>query len=145
MEVINTDNLIEIADLRARIRLAEEAELYLKSFPWCKKILNCWFDSGFYDKVGVFLFEIIPNDGDIDKFIWVIVGDIPSVYLDSSVKTGIEALECYCKLMHEWASAVLLSSPLTDCYLIDALATQENAVLLKSRIAFIEKEMLLQN
>ncbi|MHA4847862.1 hypothetical protein ACX0G7_27090 [Flavitalea antarctica] len=143
MAEIDTDNLLEIAELRARIKLSEEAEAYITSFPWCKKVINCWFDSGFYDKVAVFLFEIEPSASDVDQFIWVIVGDIPSVYIDSSDKTGIEALDSYCRLMNEWADNVMSSLPLTDCYPIDEPATKENAALLKTRIAFIQKEMLL--
>lgn len=94
------------------------------------------------DKLGVFLFEIKPANDDVDRYIWIIVGDLPSVYLDASIETGKEALEAYCYLMEEWSNNVLQGHSLDDCYPVEAESANENAALLKKRIAFIRKELL---
>jgi hypothetical protein len=98
MTEIKFDTLTEIEEIQSILALYDEAKKYLESFDWCISAKKCWYDKdrGIYEKVGVFLFEIEPLNDTVDDFIWVIVGDLPSVYLDKSVTTGQEALETYC-------------------------------------------------
>jgi hypothetical protein len=126
--------------------LYEEAKSFLSNHKWCKKIEKGWYDEGFnvLDKLGVFLFEIKPINDDVDKHIWIIVGDLPSAYLDANVETGKEALETYCDLMQEWADNVLQGCSLEESYPVEAEPTKENAGLLKTRIAFIKRELLME-
>jgi hypothetical protein len=95
--------------------------------------------------MGVFLFQIEPINSTIDNYIWVIVGDLPSVYLDQNVTTGQEALSIYCELMTEWAESVLQGKSTEDCFPVLAAPTIKNAELLKRRIAFIKTELLIQD
>lgn len=144
MNEIELDDLSEIEEFKRILKLHDEAKGYLESFHWCLKTKKGWYDNdhGIYEKVGVFLFEIQPIDNRVDDFIWVIVGDLPSVYLDKSVKTGKEALEIYCNLMMEWAENVKNGRSVSECYPIPVEPIVENAELLENRIVFIRRELL---
>ena len=126
--------------------LYEEAKRFLYSQKWCKKVeISCYDeDLSILDKLGVFLFKIEPINDDVDNHIWIIVGDLPSVYLDASIETGKEALKTYCKLMSEWVDNVLKGQSLEESYPVEAEPTEENAELLKNRIAFIKRELLIE-
>ena len=141
---IDLDELTEIEEIKSIIELYDEAKQYLENFDWCASVKKGWFDEDFrvYDKIGVFLFEIEPLNDSIDDFIWVIVGDLPSVYLDKSVKSGHEALEVYCDLMQDWVDNIRGGKDVTECYPIPADPNLENAELLNNRISFIRRELL---
>ena len=147
MTRINIDRLTEIEETQAILSLYYDARSYIEDFDWCVSTKKCWYDQGFgiYQKIGIFLFEIEPLNENVDDFIWVIVGDLPSVYLDKSILTGQEALEKYCELMQEWIDNVKNGASLDDCYPIPADPTIENAELLSSRIAFIRRELLMKD
>ena len=141
---INLDELTEIEEIKSIIGLYDKAKQYLENFDWCVLVKNGWFDEDFrvYDKIGVFLFEIEPLNDSIDDFIWVIVGDLPSVYLDKSVKSGLEALEIYCDLMQDWVDNIRVGKTVLECYPIPVDPNLENAELLNNRILFIRRELL---
>lgn len=140
------DQLIEIEESKPTPLLFEEAKSFLESHKWCKRVLKGWHDENFsiLDKIGVFLFKIEPINETVDRHVWIILGDIPTVYLDASVKTGKEVLETYCELMSEWADNVLQGRSLEESYPVEAEPTEENAELLKKRVAFIKKELLME-
>jgi len=144
---INTDHLMEIDEIKAILNLYDEAKRYIESFDWCSKTIDCWYDKDYslYDKLAVFLFHIQPINVDVDDYIWIIVGDLPSVYLDKSIKNGKEALQVYCDLMSEWSDNVKNSRSITDSYPVDANPTIKNADLLDIRISLIKSEILLDN
>jgi hypothetical protein len=75
--------------------------------------------------------------------IWIIVGDLPSVYLDKSVLTPKDALIVYCDLMEEWADNIMKDLDISDCYPVIAESTKNNAELLSKRIQFIRREILM--
>ena len=139
------NSLTEIEELKCILKLSEEAQLYLEGFDWCKSIKNSWLDKDFsiYDNICVFLFEIEPRNDTIDDFIWVIAGDLPSVYLDKSVETGKEALEVYCDLMEDWIDNVMNGKSLSESYPVPVEHTKKNAELLITRISFIRQELLM--
>ena len=139
---INLEELTEIEEFESILNLYRSAESYLKSFEWCKNIINGWYDFGIYEKLGVFLFEIEPDNDSVDSLIWIIQGDLPTAYLDSSVQTGIEALDVYTDLMEEWANAIIDDVPVDECYPVDAEPTKSNAQLLLSRTDFIRNEVI---
>ncbi|MFN0257446.1 hypothetical protein [Pedobacter ureilyticus] len=146
MDEISTENLSEIEELKCVLELQIKAQNYLQSFNWCKSIKNSWYDKEFsiYNQIGVFLFEIEPTSSEVDNFIWIINGDLPSVYLDKSVKTASEALEVYCELMEDWSENVKSGKSLTDSYPVQAEPTMKNADLLLTRVSFIKSELLLK-
>lgn len=147
MTAINIDKLTEIEEIQAILSLYYDAKNYIEDFDWCVSTKKCWYDKdfGIYLKVGVFLFEIEPLNNNVDDFIWIIVGDLPSVYLDKSIKSGKEALEQYCELMQEWADNVKSDKSLEECYPVPVDPTIQNAELLSSRLAFVRRELLLND
>jgi hypothetical protein len=145
MSELITDKLTDIEETKAVLILYERAKEYLESFAWCKNIVKCWFDKDWciYDKVGVFLFEIDPLNEDVDDYIWIIVGDLPSVYLDKSVLTPNDALISYCDLMEDWANCILNDYDISECYPVIAEPTKKNAELLIKRVEFIRREIIM--
>ena len=126
------------------IRLYKKATKYLKSYTWCEKILNCWLAKGFGYILCIFSFEIKPiqNSGADDK-LWVIVGDLPSAYLDQvEYKTANEALDFYCFLMDEWVEHVRKGKSLKDCYPVNVAPTKEYADMLDTRTKLIRENFL---
>ena len=77
MTEIDIDRLSDIEDFKAILKLHDEAKEFLEDHIWCKKTLKSWYDFGIADKIGIFLFQIEPNNSETDSFIWVIVGDLP--------------------------------------------------------------------
>ena len=142
MEGVDFGSLQEVEEFQAILMLYNEAKTYLENFKWCKKTIKCWYDFGLYEKIGVFLFQIEPISDEVDNFIWIIVGDLPSAYLDCSVLTGNEALKIYVEIMTEWADNILQGKSVDNCFPVNASPTIENANLLKKRINFIKAEIL---
>ncbi len=144
MTELKFDTLTEIEEIQSILALYGEAKEYLEDFDWCISTKKSWYDKdhSIYEKIGVFLFEIEPIDDTVDDFIWVIVGDLPSVYLDKNVTTGQEALMKYCELMEEWSDYVKNGKSLDECYPVPVDATIENAGHLSSRISFIRRKLL---
>ena len=130
-------------DTRLLKKMANQAREYLLSFEWCKKIEKDWFGWGVGGVCAVFLFQILPSKRKVDRWLWVIVGDLPSAHLvvDES-PTPLEALETYLELMQEWANAVKSGKPAADCIPVNAPATPKNADLLQRRLDFIRKQFL---
>ena len=142
MTDIDIEKLTELDEYKAILELSDKAKEFLEDQSWCVKTIKTWYDIGIYDKIGVFLFQIEPLNDTVDEFIWVIIGDLPTVYLDQSVLTGLEALETYCELMADWSESIINGKSIADCYPVIASVTVENAKLLKNRIEFIKRELL---
>jgi hypothetical protein len=123
--------------------MAGEAREFLMSFKWCKNICRSWFGWGVGGICAVFFFEIEPSSRKIDKWLWVIIGDLPPAYLviDES-PTPLAALANYVDLMQEWIYSVKHKLPVDDCIPVNAPATREYADLLQRRLDFIRKEFL---
>ena len=145
MTEIEIDTLTEIEEIQSILSLYYDAREYLESFDWCISMKKVWYDKdhGIYKKIGIFLFEIQPINDTVDNFIWVIVGDLPSAYLDKSITTGHDALKVYCELMQEWVDNVKNGKSLNECYPVPVDPTFENADLLSKRISFIRRELLM--
>jgi hypothetical protein len=124
-------------------KMAAKARDYIQSFDWCEPIRKSSPAFGVGGVVALFCFEFTEAIGGTDDKLWVVVGDVPSAYL---VYEGNEdpavALEQYCGLMEEWASAVRQGSSIDDCFPVDVPATQGNAEDLLSRIAFLRSEVV---
>ncbi|HET9281577.1 MAG TPA: hypothetical protein VFR24_06405 [Candidatus Angelobacter sp.] len=123
--------------------MAGEAREFLMSFKWCKNIRCSWFGWGVGGVCAVFFFEIDPSSKKIDRWLWVIVGDLPPAYLvlDAS-PTPLAALANYVDFMQGWVDAVKSKRPVNNCIPVNAPATREYANLLQRRIDFIRNEFL---
>ncbi len=140
-------NEISHSDLEHNEEVFQQSVLaknYLKSFKWCKEIVNGWLAYGFGKILCVFFFEIEPaNNSGADDKIWVIVGDIPPAYLDFvGYPSAKEALDFYCYLMEEWVDCVNNGKSVDDCYPVNAPATKEYADMLQTRINIIKEDFL---
>jgi hypothetical protein len=132
----------KIDDKEDLIKLGEEAKTYLLNHKWCNGI-NSWLDRGWADKVGVFYFEIDPLDENVDKFVWIITGDLPSAYIDIiSAKNGAMALKIYTELMQEWVDCVSNNKSIENCYPINVPPEKKFANMLQIRINLINEEIL---
>ncbi len=123
--------------------MLREAEDYLLAFKWCKKIEESYFGLGVGGVVAVFLFKIVPGRVDVDEWIWVVVGDLPPAYITTDdAPNAACALDGYIGAMLEWVEAVLAGRSVEKTIPVNAAPTRENALALRSRLAFLDKEIL---
>lgn len=123
--------------------LAIEAKEFILSKKWCRKVCHLSIGMGFEGIVGVFFVEIEPTRDDIDKSLWVVVGDLPPAYLvcDNS-PDAVAALEGYIEEMRRWVDAVRRGISVHDMIPVNASPTSEYADLLEKRLNFLERELL---
>ncbi|MCP4401560.1 MAG: hypothetical protein GY801_30210 [bacterium] len=120
-----------------------EAKNYLQHQIWVENIHECYFGLGVGKIVAVFLFHILPTHPDVQDFLWVIVGDIPPLYIAvEDTPNPVCALDAYIGAMEEWVQAVTAGKSLEELSPVNAAPTLENVSALKSRLAFIDKEIL---
>lgn len=149
--MIDVSNMTEISKLSSSliedkedvVLLAKEAKQYINDFNWCKSIKRGWFAVGWGDILNVFLLEIESSNSTADNLIWVVNGDLPTVYIDiESAKTKIQVIQCYVDLMEDWISCIYRGGSIEDCYPIGVPPTFEYAQMLNTRIKIIKEEIL---
>jgi hypothetical protein len=85
------------------LQMSHDAEAFLRSFSWCGDVQTSFFGGGVGGVIAVFLFNIQPTRPDIDPWIWIVVGDIPSAYLPiEDAKTSAEVFKTYLSGMLKW-------------------------------------------
>ncbi len=123
----------------------EEAESYLSRQRWCEEIKESYFGLGIGGVVAIFLFRIVPNDPQIDNYIWVIVGDVPPLYLTTEeCPNPACALDGYIGAMEKWADAAIQQRSKDGLPPVEAPFTRENGQALKKRLKFLDREVLSQ-
>jgi hypothetical protein len=119
-----------------------EARAYLGSFAWVHSIREAYFGVGVGGVVSTFLFRI-DAEPNVDEWLWVVVGDLPSCYLVTDrASDGIEALKTYCEVMEDWVETVRARGDLAEAFPVKAPPTVENAAALESRIAALRKDVI---
>jgi hypothetical protein len=127
----------EVIDMR------KEAEAYLQSFAWCKEIRGCSLYMNLGSKLCIFLFEIDNIGSTEDNFLWIIVGDLPPMYLDTvGVRTIKEVLKLYVELSKDWIKHVKSGQSVEECYPFNAKPTVSMAEILEKKISFIENAII---
>jgi len=123
-----------------------EATEYLESLKWFPGADAWYFGYGVGGVLAVFLAHLKTPTKTGDTWVWVVVGDIPSAYLDVCcyTKKTSEALQAYCMVMEDWANAVKNNQDTSDKYPVGVAPTQEHASMLRSRINFIRKNIINQ-
>jgi len=125
------------------VKMQKEADSYISDFAWCLSIVESSLYLNLGEKLCIFLYEINTSSSNGDRYFWVIVGDLPSMYLDVyGTKTTIEVLEDYVFLSKGWVSNVESGLSIDNCYPFDADPTMEMADMLKKRADFIEKTII---
>lgn len=121
-----------------------EARNYLSSYDWCLNIDETFFGLGIGGVVAVFLFRITPARQEIDRELWVVVGDLPPAYLvTEDAPNPACALAGYIGEMAEWARAVMEGTSVERLIPVNVPPTLDNALELRSRLDFLEKDILL--
>jgi len=130
-------------DTKLLLEMSQKADDYITSFRWCPTIREKYFGFGVGGIVAVFLYHFDSMINQSDDWLWVIVGDLPSVYLVIDNTTSpIDALEGYYELMEDWANNIMSDNSIDECYPVQAAPTKENAQMLLSRIEFIRREFI---
>ncbi len=124
-------------------RMLQGAKEYLSAQKWCAGIIEEYFGFGVGGVVAIFLFRIIPKADDVDEYIWVIIGDIPTLYITvDAAPNPACALDAYIGAMTEWADAAISGTDVNGLPPVNAEPTPANGASLKRRLAFLDKEIL---
>ncbi|MCO5936451.1 hypothetical protein NAF17_12965 [Mucilaginibacter sp. RB4R14] len=127
------------------IDLHKRAENYLLGFKWCKKINSSSLYTNLGSKLCIFLFEIDNLASREDNMLWIITGDIPSMYLDIyGPKSTREVLRTYVELAEAWIEHIKSGKSVDECYPFNAEPTNQVANLLKNKITFV-KNVVIEN
>jgi len=125
------------------LKVHQEAVTYLMGFAWCNKVINSYVYLNLGSALCVFLFKIENNASIDDNYLWVIVGDIPPMYLDIyGPKTTKEVLEDYIHLAQDWINHVKEGKSIKSCYPFKAEPTMEMAALLEKRTSFMKNTLI---
>src|SRR4051812_4095173 len=82
--------------------LVASAQDYLSQHHWCDKINHGWLFTNIGYAVCIFLFDIENSEGNDDHLLWVLVGDMPSMYLSAYNTHSTEnVIETYVRLVHD--------------------------------------------
>jgi hypothetical protein len=93
-------------DTKLLREMAEEAERYVRSFRWCVEIHERFFGDGYGGIVALFLFRVTIRDVQTPEWVWIVVGDVPSVYLEfDGFPSPRAALLRYIEGVEEWLGA----------------------------------------
>lgn len=123
--------------------MASEAEAFVSSQRWCRKVDGVRLAWGVAGVLGVFQVDLVPSELGVDSTLWVVVGDLPPAYLVlDEAPTWREALQGYIGEMSLWVHAVRNGLPLDDIIPVEAEPSLEHAEMLESRLAFIQTEIL---
>lgn len=124
-------------------KMAREAEDYLRSFSWCKSVESRYFGAGVGGVLGIFMFRISPSSAAVDKWIWVVVGDVPPAYLViDECKSPSEALTAYLWEMEQWVKLAERGRSSPHVIPVNVPATPEWARQLGSRLESIRINIL---
>jgi hypothetical protein len=129
-------------DTRLLAAMAVNASDYIASFAWCKGIQESWFAGGIGGIFAIFLIRIRSGRSDVDPWIWVMTGDVPSAYLPiRDCSSAAEAFAIYLCGMRRWVALARLGktgSPEEGVPPINVPATPEWAEVLDKRLFTIE-------
>ena len=149
---IDTSLMINIADIKtSKLEYKEEvetllieAENYLSGFDWCIKIIDGWLAASFGYILNIFYFRIHPDYRSCqDEFVWIIVGDIPSAYIDVvSAPTAFDALKSYINVMQDWVDNVFNGNSVKYCYPVNVPPTKKYADMLAIRLKLLKEDYL---
>jgi len=127
--------------------LARSARAFVESHQWAPPIADLLLAFGIGGIIGLFLvrFErgITTGEGHGDSEIWVVVGDLPSIYFETEdIDTRAKALVAYCNIAESWADRVIAGDDLSENFPIPVEPTDEHAKMLKSRIATLREKFI---
>lgn len=124
--------------------MLRDAKDYVSNLSWCRSIGESFVSEvAIGGVVAVFLLRIEPASPDVDRELWVIVGDLPPAYLVTDQATdGEAALRLYIGEMRRWVDGVRNQLDLENVIPVEAPPTAENADVLETRLDYIEYHIL---
>jgi hypothetical protein len=130
-------------DVADAIEVRNFARAYIDSFRWCESIKSDYVGMLFPGIVSVFLFNINPARPDVDDWMWVVVGDIPSAYIAcENAKNPAAALDAYIGAMEEWVAAAHAGDDVKNLIPVNVPPSIESAEHLQRRLNFLDSEIL---
>jgi hypothetical protein len=119
------------------------ARTFIESFTWCGSIRDFYFGDGIGDIFAVFLARIMPAYPDLDEYLWIVVGDLPSAYLVTDIlKTPKDALQTYIAEMRKWVALARKGKSSKKVIPVNVPATPEWAELLSSMLDALEEKII---
>lgn len=146
MDLAGYRPMLEEEDHESFDDFAERARLYVERFSWCDELVEVKVGLFFPAILGVFLVEIKSSRPEVDELIWAVVGDLPPAYMAGEEPTGCPnaacALDGYVGAMMNWVEAVEEGRTVEDLIPVNVPPTKEWAKELRSRLTFIDEEIL---
>ncbi len=137
---IEGDSIVDTNLLR---EMAAEAHEFVGEQEWCERVERQYLAYGVGGVVAVFLIFITPRFEDVDRYLWVIVGDLPPAYLVvEDNPTAADALEAYCSEMNAWIEAVRKGESVEELIPVSAPPTRDYAEQLNGRLEFLRSEII---
>ena len=116
---------------------------YLHTQKWCIGMGDVYFGVGLGSVFSVFLVEIDPQPTGVDRWLWVIVGDIPSAYLVTDESPNpIAAAETYIGLMRSWIGMAREGESSSTTFPVNLPTTPESANRLERKIDSLQQHIL---
>jgi hypothetical protein len=123
--------------------LYQRAATFVQSFKWSGAIKASYFALGVADIIGIFLFQLVPDCAAVDRFLRVVVGDIPAAYLVTDLAPNPAcALRAYIVEMRKWVGAVKSGKSVTEVIPVNVPPTMAWASKLEGRLNFLETNVL---
>lgn len=124
-------------------KMQSEAEDFLGSHKWCKRIVERYFGYGVGGVLAIFLFRIVPTNPTVDEWLWTVVGDLPPAYLVTEGNPApSDALEGYVKELQRWAGAVREGRATDELIPVNVPPTSASVEALQKRLDFIRDNIL---
>ncbi|UCI06266.1 hypothetical protein [Mesorhizobium sp. B1-1-8] len=114
-----------------------EARQYLEFYNWVLSIKGEYLGYGAEGIIYIFLFEIEPGRPEVNRWIWVIVGDVPPAFLPADdATTPFEVLDSYIGALEEWVEAAREGKSVAELIPVNVDAT------LAGRLKFLDERIL---
>ncbi|MGA2850257.1 MAG: hypothetical protein ABSE46_14780 [Terracidiphilus sp.] len=122
--------------------MAEKAIQYVQSFRWCIEVHDRFFGDGYGGIVALFLLRVTIRGVHEPEWIWVVVGDIPSAYMEFDVAPSPQsALLRYIEGVEEWLAATEVERSSGDLIPIDVPPGDEFIEMLKTRMEVLRSSI----
>lgn len=140
---LDSFEIFEELDFEGDIKLEEfcnQGRNYIKRFTWCEGVNKSWLA---YYLEGIFatnIFEVSSSNPNVDKYIWVLTGDLPPAYVDiKSASYPLEVLSAYIEIMQDWVDNIKEEGNVEECYPVEVEANLYHADMLDYRLKLLRE------
>lgn len=95
---------------------------------------------------GVFainIFEVRSSNPNVDKYIWVLTGDLPPAYIDiESASYPLEVLSAYIEIMQDWVDTIKEEGNVEECYPVEVEVNLNHADMLDYRLKLLREYLV---